>query len=75
MSIDIINENRYNLKGKKQTKTVTDIDYADDLALLANTPAREVFLLHNLEQAANGMGVDDKMVKLSLFNNHKKDTL
>ena len=30
-------------------KTITDTDYADDLALLANTPNRAETLLHSLE--------------------------
>ena len=31
---------------------MSDADYADDLALLANTPAQAEFLLHRLEQVA-----------------------
>ena len=38
-------------------KTITDADYADDLALLANTPNQEETLLHSLEQAAAGIGL------------------
>ena len=30
---------------------MTDTDYADDLALLVNTPAQDEFLLYSLEQA------------------------
>ena len=37
-------------------KTVTDADYADDLALLANTPNQAETLLHSLERAAAGIG-------------------
>ena len=37
-------------------KTVTDYaDYADDKALLTNTPAEDETLLHRLEQAAAGI--------------------
>ena len=33
-------------------KTITDADYADDISLLANTPAQAETLLHSLEQSA-----------------------
>ena len=39
-------------------KTITDADYADDLALLANTPNQAETLLHSLERAAEGIGLD-----------------
>ena len=39
------------------TKTITDTDYADDIALLANTPNQAETLLHSLEQAATGIGL------------------
>ena len=51
-------------KGFKLTKersrrypaqTITDVNYVNDIALLANTPAQAKTLLHNLEQAA-GIG-------------------
>ena len=38
-------------------KTITDADYADDIALLANAPAQAETLLHSLEQAAVGIGL------------------
>ena len=38
-------------------KTITDADYADDLALLANTPNQAETLLHSLERAAPGIGL------------------
>ena len=39
-------------------KTITDADYADDIALLANTPNQAETLLHSLERAAAGIGID-----------------
>ena len=36
-------------------KTITEADYADDIAHLANTPAQSETLLHSLEQAAAGI--------------------
>ena len=38
-------------------KTITDADYADDIAILANTPNQAETLLHNLERAAAGIGL------------------
>ena len=32
-----------------------DVDYTDDIALLANTPAEAESLLHSLERAAGGI--------------------
>ena len=39
------------------TRTITDADYADDIALLANTSVRTKSLLHSLELAASGLHV------------------
>ena len=38
-------------------KTITDADYTDDIALLANTPNQAETLLHSLERAAAGIGL------------------
>ena len=38
-------------------KTITDADYADDIAILANTPNQAETLLHSLERAAGGIGL------------------
>ena len=38
-------------------KTITDADYADDRALLANTPNQAETLLHSLKRAAAGIGL------------------
>ena len=37
--------------------TITDADYADDIALLANTPAQAENLLHSLEWIAASIGL------------------
>ena len=54
-------ENGFTLKKAKSrwysAKTVIDEDYADDLVLLANTPAQAESLLHNLDWAARGIGL------------------
>ena len=38
-------------------KTITDADYADDIAILANTPDIAETLLHSLERAAASIGL------------------
>ena len=58
-SIDKIRENGFELTKKKSrrypAKTITDADYTDDIAILANTPDQAETLLHSLEQAAAGI--------------------
>ena len=45
-------------RSKKYTEqAIKDTDYADDIALLANTPAQVESLLHSLERAAAGIGL------------------
>ena len=60
-SIDNIRENGFVLTKKRSrrypAKTITDADYADDIALLANTPNKAETLLHSLERAAAGIGL------------------
>ena len=38
-------------------QTITDADYANNIALLANTPAQVESLLHSLERAPCGIGL------------------
>ena len=60
-SIDKVRENGFELTKKRSrrylAKTITDVDYADDIAVLANTPNQAETLLHNLERAAAGIGL------------------
>ena len=60
-TIDNIRENGFMLTEKRSrkytAKTITDADYADDIALLANTPNQAETLLHSLEWAAAGIGL------------------
>ena len=44
-------------------ETITDANYADDIALLANTHTQAESQLHNLEQAAGGIGLHVKAYK------------
>ena len=66
-SIDKIRENGFMLKKKRSrrypTKTITDADYADDIALLANTPNQVETLLHSLGRSAAGIGLHVKAHK------------
>ena len=60
-SIDNIRENGFVLTKKRSrrypAKTITDADYTNDIALLANTPNQAETLLHSLERAAAGIGL------------------
>ena len=60
-AIDKIKENGFKLTKERSrrypAKTITDADYTDDIALLANAPAQAETLLHSLEQAAVGIGL------------------
>ena len=57
-SLDLRKENVFTFKKKRtkryHAKTMIDSDYADYLALLANTPSQAKSLLHSLEHAAGG---------------------
>ena len=44
-------------------QTITDADYADDIVLLANTPAHAESLLSSLERAVAGIGLHVKSDK------------
>ena len=56
-----IRENSFELTKKRSrrhpAKTITDVDYADDIAILANTPNQAETLLHSLERPAAGIGL------------------
>ena len=60
-SIDKIRENGFELTKKRTrmdpAKTITDADYADDIAILANTPDQAETLLHSLERSAAAIGL------------------
>ena len=60
MSIDIMKDNGFKLTKERSrrylTQTIMDAEYADDIALLANTPTQAETLLRSLEWAAAGIG-------------------
>ena len=57
--------------------TITDTDYADDIALLVNTPTQANSLLHSLEQTACciGLYVNDDKTEYMCFNQEDISTL
>ena len=59
--IDNIRENGFVLTKKRSrrypAKTITDANYVNDIALLANTPNQAETILHSLERAAAGIGL------------------
>ena len=60
-SIDKIRENGFELTKKRSrrypAKTITDADYADEIAIPANTPTQAETLLYSLERVAAGFGL------------------
>ena len=60
-STDKIKENGFKLTKESSRRypaqTITDADYANDIVLLANTPAQAKTLLNCLERAAVGIGL------------------
>ena len=69
-SIDKIRQNGHEPTKKRSrrypAKTITDVDYADDIAILANTPNQAETLLHSLEWAATGIGLHVNAHKLNI---------
>ena len=60
-SIDKMKDNSFKLikkrSGRYPPQIITDVNYADDIALLANTPDQAETMLHSLERAATGIGL------------------
>ena len=59
-SIDIMKDNGFKLvkeRSRYPAQTITDADYPDDTALLANATAQADSLLHSLERAAGGISL------------------
>ena len=54
---------------------MADANYADDLALLANTPAQPKSVLNNLEQAAEGTGLSVNANKTEFICFHPERTI
>ena len=60
-SIGLMKDNGFKLAKERSrrylVKTITDADYADDIALLANTHTQAETLVHSLERAAGTIGL------------------
>ena len=60
-SIDLMKETGFMLAKERSRRypaqIITDIDYTDDIALLAKTPTQAESLLHSLEWTAGGIGL------------------
>ena len=61
MSTDLMKETGFKLAKERNRRypaqTITDADYADDIAFLTNTLSQAKCLLHSLEQAAACIGL------------------
>ena len=55
----MLNKIIYSFKRSRRypAKTINDADYADDIAIMANTPNQAETLLHSLERATAGIGL------------------
>ena len=72
-SIDNIRENSFVLTKKRSRKyPAKTITYADDIALLANTPNKAETLLHSLERAAAGIGLNVNAHKTEFMGFNQK---
>ena len=60
-SVDKMKNNGFKLAKERSRRytaqTIKNLDYADDVALVANTPTQAETLLHSLERAAAGVGL------------------
>ena len=81
-SIDLMKENGFKLAKERSRRypaqTITDADYADDIALRANTPTQAESRLQNLEQAAGVIGLQvnaDKMEYMCFYQRGDISTL
>ena len=78
MSIDKIRENGFKLTKKRSRrylpKTITNANYANDIALLVNTPNEAETLLHSLERAAQALASMSMHTKLNICGTTKQAT-
>ena len=80
-SIHLMKKNGFTLKKSRNTRypawTITDADYADDIALLVNTPTQAESSLHNLDKAAGSIGLLVNAVKTEYmcFNQNKREDI
>ena len=72
-------ENGFKLTNERSRKylaqTITDVDYANDITLLANAPAQAKTFLHSLEQAAAGIDLHVNAHKMEYKCFNKRDDI
>ena len=68
--LDIIKDNGFNLAKERSrrylAKTITD--YADDIAIVTNTPVQTIALQHSLARAASGIGLHVNAEKMEYMS-------
>ena len=73
--IDKIKENGFQLTKKRRrrylAKTITNVDYADGIVILTNTPIQDKTLLHTLERTAAGIGLHVNAHKMEYMGFHQ----
>ena len=60
---------------KYPAQTITDADYANDITLLANTPAQAESLLHSLERATSGIGLHVNAHKIEYMSFNQRGSI
>ena len=59
-SINLLEENSFKIAKERNRRyyalPIAEVDYADDIGFIANTPAQAETLLHSLERAAGSTG-------------------
>ena len=79
MSIDKMKDNGFKLTKKRSrrypTQTITDSEYANDIALLSNTLTQAESLLHSVEQAAVGIGLHVNTHKMEYMSFNQRDDI
>ena len=77
--INLMKENGFKLAKERSKRypaqTISDKDYANDIALLANTPTQAETLLHSLERAAAGMGLQINADKTEYMCFNQRDDI
>ena len=68
-------ENGFKLTKERSRRYITDADYADDIARLANASAQAETLLHSLEWAAAGIGLHVNAHKTEYMFFNQRDNI
>ena len=78
-SVDLMKENGFTLAKARSrrypARTITDVDYADNMALLTDTPAQVESLLDSLEQTAGGLGLHVNADKTEFICFNQRDNI